>query len=601
MAIASAFERFPQAVAPSVKPKPAPSARDWRTGLPVLQGAAVALRELRASDAPALLTAFGSPEVTRLISPPPADRRGVREVHRVDATAARQPDSRASRSCRRTPTRRSACSRCGRSSRIRHRGVGLRARAEFWGTGMFTDGARLVLDFAFDVLGVHRLEARAALQNGRGNGALRKLGASQEGVLRQSFLRNGELPRPGALDDPRRRVAQGDVCLRRTICALSHPANMTRGLDVRDFDFDLPPELIAQEPAARARRIAAAPASIAQRAASSTRQSPTFPTCCARAISWSSTTRGCFRAAARPARAERRRRRVSARRAARSTAQAARSRPVNSWEALMHPGQKLKPGRAGDVRRRRDAARRGARAPFPRPPRRPPVDRGRRRSVDEAVDAIGHMPLPPYIKRDDRADDRDRYQTVFARERGSVAAPTAGLHFTPALLDARSRRAASTIAEITLHVGYGTFQPVRVERVEDHRLEPERYEIGAEAAARDQPRARRGPARRRRRHDDDADARGGGARARRPPRRRGRGDDLFIYPGFAFRVVGGLLTNFHLPRSSLLMLVSAFAGRERCWPRMRRPSRAVPVLQLRRRDAGHLNAVVRSHVSKLPE
>ena len=105
------------------------------------------------------------------------------------------------------------------------------------------------------------------------------------------------------------------------------------------------------------------------------------------------------------------------------------------------------------------------------------------RRCDAAVDAIGHVPLPPYIKRDDRASDRERYQTVFARARGSIAAPTAGLHFTAPLLAALARSAASTIAEITLHVGYGTFQPVRVERVEDHRLEPERYEIQRAAAA----------------------------------------------------------------------------------------------------------------------
>src|SRR4029079_10215932 len=95
--------------------------------------------------------------------------------------------------------------------------------------------------------------------------------------------------------------------------------------------------------------------------------------------------------------------------------------------------------------------------------------------------AIGHVPLPPYIKRGDTVDDRDRYQTVFARSRGSVAAPTAGLHFTAALLEALAERSVG-VAEITLHVGYGTFQPVRVDRVEDHRLEAESYEIDQRAA-----------------------------------------------------------------------------------------------------------------------
>jgi S-adenosylmethionine:tRNA ribosyltransferase-isomerase len=183
-------------------------------------------------------------------------------------------------------------------------------------------------------------------------------------------------------------------------------------------------------------------------------------------------------------------------------------------------------------------------------------------SVDDAVDAIGHMPLPPYIKRADAAADRDRYQTVFAQTRGSIAAPTAGLHFNPPLIAALAARGIDTVA-ITLHVGYGTFQPVRVDRVEDHRLESERYDISA-TAAEQITRARRD----RRRiiavgttttrtleavalANDGAVVAGSGA------------TDLFIYPGFEFRVVGGLLTNFHVPRSSLLMLVSAFAGRER--------------------------------------
>src|SRR5262249_55877522 len=159
-----------------------------------------------------------------------------------------------------------------------------------------------------------------------------------------------------------------------------------------------------------------------------------------------------------------------------------------------------------------------------------------------------------------RLEDRERYQTVFARERGSVAAPTAGLHFTPALLAELAARGVERV-EITLHVGYGTFQPVRVERVEEHRLEPERYEISPGAAAQIEC------ARRDRRRiiavgttttrtleavagaHDGAVVAGAGAA------------DLFIYPGFEFRVVSGLLTNFHLARSSLLMLVAAFAGR----------------------------------------
>jgi S-adenosylmethionine:tRNA ribosyltransferase-isomerase len=181
--------------------------------------------------------------------------------------------------------------------------------------------------------------------------------------------------------------------------------------------------------------------------------------------------------------------------------------------------------------------------------------------VDDAVDAIGHVPLPPYIKRGDRADDRERYQTVFARDRGSVAAPTAGLHFGRALVAALAGRGVELV-DITLHVGYGTFQPVRVERVEDHRVEAERYEIGAAAAgsiARALGEGRRvvavGTTTTRaletvaREHEGRIVAGGGWTEA-------------FIYPGFPFRVITGLMTNFHLPRSSLLMLVAAFAGRE---------------------------------------
>jgi len=229
------------------------------------------------------------------------------------------------------------------------------------------------------------------------------------------------------------------------------------------------------------------------------------------------------------------------------------------WEALVHPGQKLKPGARvifdgdhtlhGEIVERRFFGRRLVR-----------LWTEDATAVDAAVDAIGHVPLPPYIKRNDRVDDRDRYQTVFARARGSIAAPTAGLHFDPSLVTALEKRGVE-MTEITLHVGYGTFQPVRVEQVEDHRLEEERYEINAAAAtaiARARCEGRRiiavGTTTTRtleavaRVHDGHVVA-GHGA------------TDLFIYPGFDFRVVDGLLTNFHLPRSSLLMLVSAFAGR----------------------------------------
>jgi S-adenosylmethionine:tRNA ribosyltransferase-isomerase len=177
------------------------------------------------------------------------------------------------------------------------------------------------------------------------------------------------------------------------------------------------------------------------------------------------------------------------------------------------------------------------------------------------LERLGHVPLPPYISRPDSPGDRGRYQTVYARERGSVAAPTAGLHFTPEILDQLRQRGVET-AEITLHVGLGTFQPVRTERVEDHKLHPERYSISSDAAAR----INAALAAKRRvvavgtttvRTLEFAAAATGRVQA-------GSGEaDLFIYPGFCFQVVGALLTNFHLPQSTLLMLVCAFGGRER--------------------------------------
>jgi S-adenosylmethionine:tRNA ribosyltransferase-isomerase len=231
------------------------------------------------------------------------------------------------------------------------------------------------------------------------------------------------------------------------------------------------------------------------------------------------------------------------------------------WEALMHPGQKLKPGAEvvfegnrtlhGEVLERRFHGRRVIRLW---------TDDGS--PVDEVVDTIGHVPLPPYIKRTDREDDRERYQTIFARERGSVAAPTAGLHFSRAMMAALAARGVE-VAEITLHVGYGTFQPVRAEQVEDHRIEPERYEIN-DAAATAISRALADHRRVIAVGTTTTRALETVARAHAGEVVAGAGwADVFIYPGFAFRVISGLLTNFHLPRSSLLMLVSAFAGRER--------------------------------------
>jgi S-adenosylmethionine:tRNA ribosyltransferase-isomerase len=235
-------------------------------------------------------------------------------------------------------------------------------------------------------------------------------------------------------------------------------------------------------------------------------------------------------------------------------------------DALMHPGQKLKPGSVvrfegeagvlmGEVLARRFQGRRTIR-----------LWSESGQTVAELIDALGHVPLPPYITRPDTAEDRERYQTVFARTRGSVAAPTAGLHFTSALLG-RLRAKGVELAEITLHVGYGTFKPIKVERVEEHVVDPEPYSIDADAAHR----IVRAHAEGRRviavgttttRALEDAASRAAAAGGGPVVREGSASAEIFIYPGFAFRVVTGLLTNFHLPKSSLLLLVSAFAGPE---------------------------------------
>jgi S-adenosylmethionine:tRNA ribosyltransferase-isomerase len=228
------------------------------------------------------------------------------------------------------------------------------------------------------------------------------------------------------------------------------------------------------------------------------------------------------------------------------------------WEALVHPGRKIGVGERlflgehgelqAEVIARGSFGERTLRfAPVP--------------DFFAAVERIGHVPLPPYIERDDQPADRERYQTVYASERGSVAAPTAGLHFTPEVLDQMRERGIAT-ATITLHVGLGTFQPVHVEQVEEHRMHREGYSISAEAAEQIQ---RALTARRRVVAIGTTTVRTleHAAKTGEGEVRPGRCEaDLFLYPGCEFRVVGALLTNFHLPRSTLLMLVCAFAGRE---------------------------------------
>ena len=167
-----------------------------------------------------------------------------------------------------------------------------------------------------------------------------------------------------------------------------------------------------------------------------------------------------------------------------------------------------------------------------------------------AFDRIGHVPLPPYIKRPDSAADRDRYQTVFARERGSVAAPTAGLHFTKGIL---ARCSAAEIAWVTLHVGLGTFQPLHEDEVERAHLHSERYRIAPESAARIAAARRVVAAGTTSVRTIETAARSGALEGE---------TDIFLYPGVPFLRTGAMLTNFHLPRTSLLLLVCAFAGKD---------------------------------------
>ena len=231
------------------------------------------------------------------------------------------------------------------------------------------------------------------------------------------------------------------------------------------------------------------------------------------------------------------------------------------FHALVHPGQKLKPG--SRVLVERDGLRLHgevmARHFFGRRTIRLWTDAGA--SVSSVVDRIGHVPLPPSIRRDDQPSDRERYQTVYARDRGSVAAPTAGLHFTQPLLAELAARGVQR-ASVTLHVGYGTFKPVRVERVEDHEVDPETFSVSgaaADALTRARLEQRRiiavGTTTARALESLMVDDSGRVAPASGVTR-------LFLRPGHRFRLVDGLITNFHLPRSSLLMLVSALGGRE---------------------------------------
>jgi S-adenosylmethionine:tRNA ribosyltransferase-isomerase len=225
------------------------------------------------------------------------------------------------------------------------------------------------------------------------------------------------------------------------------------------------------------------------------------------------------------------------------------------WEALVRPGKSLLPGARVEFARGKLACEVIHWREFGRRIIKFEADG----DFDEIIDRIGRTPLPPYIKRDEEDRlDAERYQTVYASERGAVAAPTAGLHFTRELLDLLAERGVE-IVEITLHVGYGTFQPVRVERVEDHRVGPETYSVSEQAARKIGRALEEG---RRVIAVGTTTTRALESAFSQAPAYGTATTDLFIYPGFEFRVISGLVTNFHLPESSLLMLVSAFGGRE---------------------------------------
>jgi len=231
------------------------------------------------------------------------------------------------------------------------------------------------------------------------------------------------------------------------------------------------------------------------------------------------------------------------------------------WEALVRPGRKMAVGERvifgageleGEILSRGELGLRSIR-----------FQSANALTIAANIEKLGHVPLPPYIERPDEESDRERYQTVYARQPGAVAAPTAGLHFTPEVLHRICERGCET-CEVTLNVGLGTFQPVHTEILEEHKIHSESYEIGEDAAEKIHHAKRTG-----RpvlaigttvvRALEDAATRAGKSHELRPGRAEAQ---LFIVPGYAFCIVDELLTNFHLPKSTLLALVAAFAGKE---------------------------------------
>jgi S-adenosylmethionine:tRNA ribosyltransferase-isomerase len=334
---------------------------------------------------------------------------------------------------------------------------------------------------------------------------------------------------------------------------------MTSDARVADFDFDLPPELIAQHPPAErgtSRMV------VMDRATGDYRDAM-FAGLPALLNKGDLLVLNDSRVI--PARLFARRSTIRERQPATAEIEVLLTEPAggNRWRALVKPARKVAVGErlgfhgpAGKVELEAEVLERGEFGE--RLIEFAPVS-----DFFSALDRIGHVPLPPYIRRRDEAADRERYQTVYSREPGSVAAPTAGLHFTPQIIEAVAARGVE-IARISLHVGLGTFAPLRVDRLDQIHLHSEQYTLTAAAA----DSINRAVRERRRivavgtttvRALESAALQATG----RELAPHSTGTDIFISPGFEFRIVGALLTNFHLPQSSLLMLVCAFAGRER--------------------------------------
>jgi S-adenosylmethionine:tRNA ribosyltransferase-isomerase len=337
------------------------------------------------------------------------------------------------------------------------------------------------------------------------------------------------------------------------------PENQAAGLLVTDFDFPLPAELIAQQPPAErglSRML------VVNRATGALRDGlfAEFP-----ALLQPGDLLVLNDSRVIPARLYAKRTVVRDRQEPSGQIEVLLTEPVgeNQWRALVKPGKKVLvgerlafPSASGVIELEAEVLERGEFGE--RLLRFAPVD-----DFFGVLERIGHMPLPPYIRRDDADADRERYQTVYSHDRGSVAAPTAGLHFTPQILDAITQKGVE-VARVTLHVGLGTFAPLRVDRVDEVHLHRERYTLSAETAEA----VNRAKAEGRRivavgttvvRTLEHCACEAAGS----PLQPHTGVTEIFIYPGYEFRLVGGLLTNFHLPKSSLLMLVSAFAGREK--------------------------------------